>query len=265
MKYYVISDIHGYYEATLKALQDAGFFTDNTEKKVILCGDLLDRGNDAVSLVEFLLDLKANNQLIYIKGNHEELLLRALYEIENGNAFEIASGRSHHYFNGTWDTLLQLSNMNDQDAVDHPLTLIQRVKASRFYQELFPFAIDYYETKHYIFCHGWIPTIIKGFQPNAEYQFDPDWRKAPPSMWEKARWLNGMALSCKYHINEPQKTIICGHWHASYGHALFENKGFEFGEYADFSPFYADGIIAIDACTVKSGMVNCIVLTEDEN
>ena len=38
----------------------------------------------------------------------------------------------------------------------------------------------------------------------------------------------------------------------------------EFGKDSDFSPFYADGIIAIDGCTAFSGKVNCIVL-EDEN
>jgi hypothetical protein len=26
-----------------------------------------------------------------------------------------------------------------------------------------------------------------------------------------------------------EKTILCGHWHCSYGHARYENKGSEFG------------------------------------
>lgn len=36
----------------------------------------------------------------------------------------------------------------------------------------------------------------------------------------------------------------------------------EIGEKADFSPFYSDGIIALDACTALSGIVNCIVLED---
>ena len=32
----------------------------------------------------------------------------------------------------------------------------------------------------------------------------------------------------------------------------------------DFSPFYSEGIIAIDACTAVSGRVNCIVIEDNE-
>jgi len=33
---------------------------------------------------------------------------------------------------------------------------------------------------------------------------------------------------------------------------------------ADFSPYSAPGIIALDACTARSGIVNCIVVEDDE-
>ena len=65
-------------------------------------------------------------------------------------------------------------------------------------------------------------------------------------------------------VMEKDKTIVCGHWHCSWGHCRLEGKCSEFGKDSDFSPFYADGIIAIDGCTAYSGRVNCIVL-EDEN
>ena len=61
---------------------------------------------------------------------------------------------------------------------------------------------------------------------------------------------------------DENKTIVCGHWHTSYGHSKYEHKGTEFGEDADFSPYYAPGIIAIDACTAFSGMVNCLVIED---
>ena len=59
-----------------------------------------------------------------------------------------------------------------------------------------------------------------------------------------------------------EKTILCGHWHASYGHFKFEHKGSEFGPDADFSPFYGNRIIALDACTGLSRRVNVIVLED---
>ena len=45
---------------------------------------------------------------------------------------------------------------------------------------------------------------------------------------------------------DENKTIVCGHWNTSYGHSKYEHKGTEFGEDADFSPYYGPGIIAID-------------------
>lgn len=50
----------------------------------------------------------------------------------------------------------------------------------------------------------------------------------------------------------------------SFRHSRYEGKGAEFGAGEDFSPYYADGIIALDACTGHSKMVNCIVLEDDD-
>jgi hypothetical protein len=75
----------------------------------------------------------------------------------------------------------------------------------------------------------------------------------------EARWTNGMeaARTCR-----EEKTILCGHWHASYGHAKYEHKGSEFGPDADHTPYYGSGIIAMDACTALSGKVNVLLLED---
>ena len=53
-------------------------------------------------------------------------------------------------------------------------------------------------------------------------------------------------------VSEAGKTIVCGHWHSSYGHSKFEGKRTEFGKDADFIPYAALGIIALDACTTAA-------------
>ena len=58
--------------------------------------------------------------------------------------------------------------------------------------------------------------------------------------------------------------ILCGHWHCSYGHAVYEGRGSEFGPDADFSPYEAPGILALDACTAFSGRVNVAVIEDKE-
>jgi len=88
-----------------------------------------------------------------------------------------------------------------------------------------------------------------------------DWREAAVMEWDYARGYNGM-LAWSQGIKEPNKTIVCGHWHCSWGHCNIDGKGTEFGKDADFTPFYGEGIIAIDTCTTLSRKVNCIVLED---
>ncbi len=123
--------------------------------------------------------------------------------------------------------------------------------------------LDYYETSHYIFVHGWIPCTVKGglFDP-VEYIYNSNWRDADKVVWNQARWQNGMQAAHN-HVVEPGKKIVCGHWHCSFGHAHYENKGGEFENDPDFSPYYGEGIIALDACTAFSKKVNCIVIDDE--
>lgn len=54
-------------------------------------------------------------------------------------------------------------------------------------------------------------------------------------------------MCIKHGIREPEKTIVCGHYSSFVGHALYEGKDLpKCKDDLDFSPFYSDGIIAID-------------------
>jgi len=57
MKYYVTSDVHSFYSEFKQALDDKGFFTDSDPKKLIICGDALDRGLESVEMQDFMMDL----------------------------------------------------------------------------------------------------------------------------------------------------------------------------------------------------------------
>lgn len=263
MKYFVIADPHGFYDEMIKALGDAGYFDEKGEKRLVVVGDLLDRGSQANKIVEFMMKEDQAGRLIYVVGNHEDLMIDALQSIAKGEIFMVGNPVSHHYRNGTWDSILQLSGMNERDAVAAPIELVRRVLDHDFYKTLLYHAKEYYETEHYVFAHGYIPCNAEGFRPIiSAATYDPDWREATPQMWRTARWYNGMEMNYFHKVRIPDKTIVCGHWHASYGHAYIEGKGSEYGSDADFTPFYGDGIIALDACTKVSGFVNCVVLED---
>lgn len=262
MRYYCVSDVHGYYDCLIDALDKAGFYTDDKPHKLVVCGDLLDRGSQANKVIEFMLQLQSEDKLIYISGNHEDLLLECMYDICIGNLLYVVGRHSHHMHNGTFDTLLQISNMTIYEALESPDELISRVRSSDYYKNLLPLCLDYYETPGYILTHGWIPCISIDNIRGKVYEYNEQWREADSDSWNMARWLNGMDMACNYHIVEQGKTIICGHWNASYGHDVFEKKCTQWGPDADHSAYFADGIIALDASTAVSGMVNCVVIED---
>ena len=239
-RYYVVSDVHGFYTEMIAALKENGWFEDNGNKRLILCGDMMDRGQEAVKMQKFMCDLMDKGELIFIRGNHEDLMLQFIEDYKiMGDALP-----RYHITNGTFSTAIQLTGEHGSgfDLGHTP-----------FVSKLIPSSINYFETDHYIFVHGWVPVRYGAVCEN--------WRVAGQKKWDEARWLNGMEQAL-YGNTIPGKTIVCGHWHTSWGRAYSDSKAKEWGPEADFSPFYADGIIAIDACTAYSGKVNCLVLED---
>lgn len=116
--------------------------------------------------------------------------------------------------------------------------------------------LNYFETEHYVFFHGWIPSIR---ERSGGYSYYATWREASQGEWRCARWYNGMDAA---QSASEEKTVVCGHWHASYGHSKYEHKGSEFGPDADFSPYYDPGMIALDACTAHSNRINILVMKD---
>lgn len=217
--------------------------------KLIMLGDLFDRGHEAKQLQQFILEQMEQDKIILIRGNHEDLFVE-LVTTDAGMPY------SYHKSNGTYDTALQLTGFDPVMASIRHYDFADAAKDTPFYKEIIPAMLDYFETEHYVFTHGWIPSI-----PNRDksYSYISSWREADREQWNQARWFNGMDAA---QTADENKTIVCGHWHTSYGHSKYEHKGTEFGEDADFSPYYGPGIIAIDACTAFSGKVNCLVIED---
>ena len=247
MRYYVTADIHGYLTPFCKALEESGYHKDGGDKKIIICGDLFDRGEETEELQQYILELMEKDEVILIRGNHEDLFCD-LVTTDRGLAL------GHHVHNGTFQTALDLTGYDTVMAGIRHFDFAEAGRKTPYYSRIIPTMLDYYETPHYIFVHGWIPCLA-GNPP----RFDPDWRGSGD--WESARWLNGMYAADRGVIVEG-KTVVCGHWHCSYGHSSIEGKCSEFGPDADFTPYYAPGIIALDACTAHSGRVNVIVLED---
>lgn len=257
MNYYVVSDIHGFYSEFEQALENAGYFEDCSPHKLIICGDIFDRGGEAKLLQSFICDLLNNDGVILIRGNHEDLACELLDSFSMH--YDVYRIGRHHFTNGTFGTFMQLADMVYGDVTAYPERMLKRVEKSPYFTRIIPACVDYYETEKYIFVHGWIPCLAIDYGQSV---YNPDWRNASESDWKEARWTNGM-LASWHGLIEPGKTIVCGHFHTSFGHCRADNTP-EFGEGADFSPYVSDGIIAIDACTAYSKRVNVLKLSDEE-
>lgn len=230
MKIFAVSDVHGFTSILRRNLSEVGFEVNNPNHLLVICGDLFDRGPEAKDMLKFIHEI---DNKIMVKGNHEDLMQDMI--IREYPLF-------HDIQNKTYDTALQL-------AFDRSLGDVNYTKLYGIFDNLCSQMVDFYETKRYVFVHGWIPVTSA----------KKDWRDS--SLWKKARWLNGMEMQMKGKTL-PDKTIVCGHWHCSWGNAIKFNVS-EFDDDAIWDPYTAPGIIAIDRCTAYTKEMNIIVLEDD--
>lgn len=245
-KLFVISDVHGFYDEMIDALYDAGFDENNQDHWLIGCGDYFDRGRKPREVMRYFRSLPRK---VLVRGNHEQLLVDCC---ERGEAY------MHDLSNGTAQTISDLSRTNYfPEDCDRTLRIVKP-----FLNEM----VNYFETKHYIFVHSWIPSVSKDGLPahytrNRKFEFMPNWRDAHQREWNDAMWGNPFDMA-EHGLNKTGKIICFGHWHSSTGWAKVEGRS-EFGNDAKFDPFYGDGFISIDACTDHSGKCNVVVLEDD--
>lgn len=251
MKYYVITDIHGFYDEMIETLREKGYFSDKEPHKLIICGDLLDRGPDTDNLQSFVVNLLRSNDLIFIKGNHEDLIEELVCTVEAG--VPITSVGAYHWHNGTINTAMQASKMSFEEIIVSPEKFVKRMKATPFLSQIIPSSVDFFETDNYVFVHGWIP-VARSFEKNKPIK---NWRKAEPADWKQARWANGIRMA-KDGLIVKNKTVVCGHVYCGYARC----EDHDSVNYQDYSPYYGDGIIALDSAVAVTRKLNCIIIED---
>lgn len=251
-KLFVFSDVHSFYDEFSSALAEKGFDIDDPDHVLVSLGDLCDRGPDSRKVLEFINGIDDQRKVLVI-GNHE-LLMEDL--IKRGYYL------SHDKHNRTNSTVSQLTGVYGNSGIYH-------MRDNKLWYDYKKGWRWYFELDDYVFVHGYIPCgTYNEYGEQLEMHYDPDWRNAGYDQWFGACWANGMnTWACG--IREEGKTIYCGHWHTSWGHAYLHQDGKEFaeneGEYERFDPFVDEGIVAIDACTAYTHKVNvCVLDINDE-
>lgn len=253
LKYFCSGDIHSFYSVWMLALQSKGFDINNPDHVVIICGDLFDRGDESVSCIKFVEKLLTEGRMIYVRGNHEDLLFDCIKDLTRASDISV-----HHISNGTLKTLADLMGCSvydllcqcyDRDIFESTVKNVTNLISNN--------TVDYFEMGDKIFVHGWVPTTDN--ENNYEMVHE-NWREGD---WAHARWECGFD-AWKRNLIPKGKTIVCGHWHTSYGWSKFRGRS-EWGPDAEFTPFIDEGIVAVDACTAYTNMVNVVTFDEGGN
>ena len=146
MKTFVFTDIHGEFDTFLDLYQKIKI--DESKDKLIFLGDYIDRGNKSFELIEFLISLKSvyEDRIIFLKGNHEDMMLKYLYHLNILNNYrEFHHDHNIWFSNGGFQTIKSY-NKNGFDLSKNEMPETHR----KFYDDL-----DlYHETEDFIFVHA---------------------------------------------------------------------------------------------------------------
>jgi len=110
MKKFVIGDIHGGLKALLQVLEKINFDPKDT---LIFLGDFVDGWSESPAVLDFLIELEKKQPCIFIRGNHDELLLDWL--LGNNEKFDEKLWFQH----GGQATVLSYQNIDAETKKKH--------------------------------------------------------------------------------------------------------------------------------------------------
>ena len=231
MRYFIISDIHGYYSVLKEELDKQGF--DKYKDTLISLGDNFDRGDENWEMYRFLSTLP---NVILIRGNHEDCLVDM---IQRG----YPEGHDEH--NKTINTAIEI--MKHYDLTNY--YDIQALMNTEFYRWLTSdIWKDYIEFDNLILTHSTIP--------NTNFPTFKDSRWANPII----NRVNNKILICGHWFaylakKEYNKDVDRDDEIALYcGINLPEHKLKYF-----YEPYIDKDLIMIDACTPLTKKCNVLV------
>jgi serine/threonine protein phosphatase 1 len=130
-----VGDIHGCFDKLTSLLDKIA--PDPEEDTLLFIGDYIDRGPQSKEVVDLLIDLaQRQKNIVFLKGNHEQMLLRYLEDGEDTMSFLANGGIA------TLDSYLRDGPSEGEYPVPN--------KHLEFFKNL----RLYYETDEYIFVHA---------------------------------------------------------------------------------------------------------------
>lgn len=233
MKYFVVSDIHGFYDELISSLNEAGYDKNNSNHTLIILGDIFDRGRQPLEILEFVQSIPQSNRIL-IRGNHEDLFLDLLnkdfpdsYDFYNETVqtfCDIVGYPLEHLMRSYWKRKFDKENIidNPDETVKYIWKqIIRKINDSPCVSFLKSDEwVNYAEISNYIFTHAFIPLKAE--------QYDSNWRDyKDEESWRNARWIRAYEGFNKHLFDEEikkGKILVVGHYKSSFYHNKYGNS-----------------------------------------
>lgn len=269
MKYFAVSDTHAHHTETINALIESGWDVENPNHKLIVVGDITDRGHEALTHILWLKELTDKGKAIVLKGNHDQFILGFLKNRDQSFNW------MHNGLNTTIDDIDHRTRsfetyclMSDKEMNNETFGEWQRITAKSIQKEYpwmkdwFESLPDYFETKNYIFTHGIVDWRVEDWHQSQmqKHNCKQGWMSnhwAGPEDWLKFSNYTG-------------KTIVVGHLNASlmkYTLLHRNNDMYDYFEYFPDNEIYYDENLKtyfIDTMTVMTKRVNVLVIDDED-
>ena len=265
---YVVSDIHGHYDALISSLESAGFDETNENHLLIVIGDIFDRGTQSKEVYKYIRRLVDSGKAIFTKGNHDNMFIEFLRGedswfnfIYNGmkNTFDdfndrTASFESFIVLDKGYKELLKIP----EETFDILWKEYQENTRQNILKE-FPDILDwferlpdYLETKNYIFTHASIDA-------NAKDWHNPEHSKHKYVSWDACHWDDGSFFGEE--LKNIDKKIVVGHYHTD---GIREKYNIDYDGTNKILVRDDGKITMIDTCTPITKRVNVLIIYNEE-
>ncbi|AQY50326.1 serine/threonine protein phosphatase [Listeria weihenstephanensis] len=220
---FAIGDVHGEMDLMEELLKK----WDPEKQQLLVIGDLIDRGPDPRAVIRKAMALEKQYQAIFLRGNHENMLLDWLRDPCEKMMYYISQGGME-----TIESLIT----NKTSAKMTPDELVRRVEIEAAAELAFIRERPYYhEWHHFVFVHAGVDLTLS------------DWKKTKPHdmVWIREPFQEG--------VNNTGKTFIIGHTPTSSLNADGSSAIW-------YSPDRS--IVDIDGGAVFGGELHGVVVTE---
>ncbi|MBU1145145.1 MAG: fructose-bisphosphatase class III [Firmicutes bacterium] len=231
---FVVSDIHGHFNELIVSLKNAGYDLNNPHHKLLVLGDLFDRGTQSKEVLEYLYSLSLDKKVEIIIGNHDLFLIDFLENQFQKTIFNII----HNGFLNTLESLSELELEMD----------FKKEEISELIRNKFPYLLNwlksfpyFIEMNDYIFVHGGINGSMKNWRDTSLRDF----------VWSYEHELKSI----------PNKIVVAGHHRTASIRRPYES----FAHLIDTNPemfdiLYEKGKILIDGFVEVSKKINVLII-----